>query len=104
MILSGTRASLNHPLMSGPGTRWGYGPSIDWLGLREEIFEPLGMRDTFFEGSEDKQGRLAAVRICGADGTLGPIEVSPPAKPDPYPNMRSRGCFRTRCAASLSGR
>ncbi|MEM1299667.1 MAG: serine hydrolase domain-containing protein, partial [Pseudomonadota bacterium] len=31
-ILSGTKPGLNYPLMTDPGTRWGYGPSIDWLG------------------------------------------------------------------------
>lgn len=55
-ILSGLKNSLNYPLTSDPGTRWGYGPSTDWLGqmieaadgrridvfCQEEIFEPLG--------------------------------------------------------------
>jgi len=97
-ILSGTRESLNYPMMTDPGARWGYGPSIDWLGLavqkvdgrsivqfcQDEIFDPLGMPDTFFEVPEDKEGRLAAVRIRGADGNFAPIEVSPPAKPEVY--------------------
>ena len=62
-ILSGTKAALSYPLMFDPGERWGYGPSIDWLGqaveavdgrridqfCQEEIFDPLGMGDTAFE-------------------------------------------------------
>jgi methyl acetate hydrolase len=32
-ILAGTKASMFYPMMTDPGTRWGYGPSIDWLGL-----------------------------------------------------------------------
>ena len=58
-ILSGLKASLFYPMLTDPGTRWGYGIGIDWLGqaveavdgrridafCREEIFEPLGMAD-----------------------------------------------------------
>ena len=54
-ILSGLKMAMFYPMMTDPGTRWGYGPGIDWLGLmvekidgrridqfcREEIFEPL---------------------------------------------------------------
>ena len=60
------------PLAFDPGTRWRYGTSADILGavieaatgkrfsdfLREEIFEPLGMKDTAFWVPEDKQDRL----------------------------------------------
>lgn len=97
-ILSGLRASMFYPLMTDPGTRWGYGPSIDWLGLavakvdgrpitkfcQEEIFDPLGMTSTYFEVPDSEQHRLAAVRIRGADGHFAPIEIAPPAKPEVY--------------------
>ena len=60
------------PLAFDPGTRWRYGTSADILGavietasgkrfgdfLREEIFEPLGMKDTAFWVPEEKQDRL----------------------------------------------
>ena len=60
------------PLAFDPGTRWRYGTSADILGavieaasgkrfgdfLREEIFEPLGMKDTAFGVPEEKQDRL----------------------------------------------
>ena len=60
------------PLAFDPGTRWRYGTSADILGavieaatgrrfsdfLREEIFDPLGMKDTAFWVPEDKQDRL----------------------------------------------
>jgi CubicO group peptidase (beta-lactamase class C family) len=63
------------PLLFNPGERWNYGLSIDVLGylveivsgkpldqfLKERIFEPLGMRDTFFYVPENKQDRLATV-------------------------------------------
>jgi len=96
-ILSGLKVSLNYPLTFDPGTRWGYGPSIDWLGqaveavdgrridafCQEEIFEPLGMDSTAFEpdGLED---RLADVFIRGEDGTFGPMELAPPPNPEVY--------------------
>ncbi len=61
------------PLLFNPGERWNYGLNIDVLGylieiisgkpldqfLKERIFEPLGMRDTFFYVPEEKVDRLA---------------------------------------------
>ena len=96
-VLSGLKASLSYPLMTDPGTRWGYGPSIDWLGqvveavdgrridqfVREEITDPLGMTDTAFE--PDALGdRLADVSIRGEDGNFAPFELAPPANPEVY--------------------
>ncbi len=94
-ILSGTRASMNYPLMYGPGTRWGYGPSIDWLGqvveavdgrridafCQAEIFDPLGMSSTSFE-PDAFADRLAAVRARGEDGLFGPFDLAPPPQPE----------------------
>ncbi|MEM6610119.1 MAG: serine hydrolase domain-containing protein [Pseudomonadota bacterium] len=96
-ILSGLQAGLMNPLMSDPGTRWGYGPSIDWLGqvveaidgrsidnfCHEEIFDPLGMSDTAFE-PDGLVDRLADVSIRGEDGKFGPFELAPPPKPEVY--------------------
>ena len=96
-ILSGLRAGLMYPLMTDPGTRWGYGPSIDWLGqvveavdgrsivafCQDEIFEPLGMTDTAFE-PDALTDRLADVSIRGEDGTFGPFEIAPPPQPEVY--------------------
>lgn len=58
-----------------PGDSWRYGTSADVLGaviecvsgkrfgdfLREELFEPLGMKDTAFYVPEEKRDRLACV-------------------------------------------
>jgi CubicO group peptidase (beta-lactamase class C family) len=63
------------PLLFNPGEKWNYGLSVDVLGylveivsgkpldrfLKERIFDPLGMQDTFFFVPEDKQDRLATV-------------------------------------------
>lgn len=97
-ILSGSRSSLNYPLLFDSGTRWDYGIGIDWLGqvvekvdgrgidrfCREEIFQPLGMKDTRFEADPDIQPRLATVRMRGENGPFADFELAPPAKPDFY--------------------
>ncbi|WP_299630224.1 serine hydrolase domain-containing protein [uncultured Roseobacter sp.] len=96
-ILSGLKAGLKYPLMTDPGTRWGYGPSIDWLGqivekvdgrridafCQAEIFDPLGMSSTAFE-SDGMEDRLADVSIRDENGSFGPFEIAPPAKPEVY--------------------
>jgi CubicO group peptidase (beta-lactamase class C family) len=62
------------PLLFNPGDRWEYSLGIDALGylvevlsgkpldefFRTRIFEPLGMKDTYFYPPEDKLKRLAA--------------------------------------------
>ena len=96
-ILSGLISSMNYPLTSDPGTRWGYGPSTDWLGrvveavdgrridafCREEIFQPLGMASTAFEAA-GLESRMADVSIRGEEGTFGPFEIAPPSQPEFY--------------------
>jgi len=61
------------PLLFSPGTRWEYSLSVDVLGrlvevlsgmpldqfFRTRIFEPLGMKDTYFYPPESKLDRLA---------------------------------------------
>lgn len=94
--LSGLKAALNYPLTSDPGSRWGYGLAVDWLGrmveaadgrridafCREEIFEPLGMVDTVFE-PDALSDRLAEVRMRDGEG-FRPTRLSPPAQPEVY--------------------
>ncbi|MFV0475326.1 MAG: serine hydrolase domain-containing protein [Pikeienuella sp.] len=67
------RALAALPLVFQPGARWEYSVGIDVLGrvievisgktledwLREEMFEPLGMKDTGFRVSDDQVDRLA---------------------------------------------
>jgi len=62
----------SQPLMHQPGERFTYGLSVDVLGrlievlsgqpldqyLRARVFEPLGMRDTYFYLPTDRQSRL----------------------------------------------
>ena len=97
-ILSGLREGLDYPLLFDPGTRWDYGIGIDWLGqvvekvdgrsidrfCRDEILQPLGMKDTRFEAEADIAPRLASVRMRGEDGRFADFELAPPAKPAFY--------------------
>ena len=67
-----------------PGTSWHYGTSADVLGavvekvsgirfgefLEKEIFEPLGMHDTGFYVTPDKQERLVKTYAQGEKGKL----------------------------------
>jgi methyl acetate hydrolase len=85
-----------YPLMTDPGTRWGYGVSIDWLGLvvekisgqgimeflKENLLIPLGMKDTEAALRDDMQPRLASLALRGADGEFGDFPLEPPATAD----------------------
>ncbi len=72
------------PLKFQPGSFWEYGTSADVLGaiveiasgksfrsfLRDEIFEPLEMKDTDFYVPEEKQKRLASSYYVSEQGKL----------------------------------
>ena len=72
------------PLMFDPGKRWHYGYSTDWVGklvetasglsleqyCRQNIFEPLGMKDTSFIIAADKFDRLVSRYQRHSDGSL----------------------------------
>jgi CubicO group peptidase (beta-lactamase class C family) len=63
------------PLMHQPGEKWTYGLNTDLLGylvevvsgmsldefFRKKIFEPLGMKDTYFYLQKEKRNRLATL-------------------------------------------
>ncbi len=75
------------PLLFSPGTQWSYGSGLDVAGrvievasgrtldrfLEEEIFGPLGMRDTGFRIRPGTRDRLATVYAPEADGELRPL-------------------------------
>jgi methyl acetate hydrolase len=95
-ITTCTNAALTTPLLFDPGDRWEYGISIDWAGkmveavsgqrldryFQENIFSPLGMKDTSFKISPSQRARLATVHQRGADGALTPIEFELPQEPE----------------------
>jgi CubicO group peptidase (beta-lactamase class C family) len=72
------------PLAFEPGTQWQYGYSHDILGalievlsgkslgqfLKDEIFDPLEMKDTFFKIPEEKKERLCSLYNRSENGEL----------------------------------
>lgn len=72
-LLAGKEMIVNAPIAFEPGTHWEYGIGTDWLGVIVEevsgltlaeyfdknIFDPLQMKDSFYEIPEDKIERVA---------------------------------------------
>jgi methyl acetate hydrolase len=95
-IISCRNAALDLPLSFDPGERWDYGIGIDWAGkaverasgqrlgdyLAENLFGPIGMRDTGFKLTPDRCARLAGMHARGGDGTLTPIDFELPQEPE----------------------
>lgn len=92
-----SKALAKVPMAFDPGTHWQYGLSHDVLGalieevsgkkfgefLKDEIFEPLGMKDTFFRISEDKKDKLCSLYGRSEDGKLTKItEMDGDFQPD----------------------
>ena len=87
------------PLMNQPGEKFTYGLSVDMLGYLVElwsgepldvyfskhIFQPLGMKDTYFYLPKEKQGRLAAVYNETKEGKIEKIAEGAGLNPN-YPN------------------
>lgn len=97
-ILSGLKKSLNYPLAFDPGTKWGYGTSIDWLGqvveavsgkridafCREFLLEPLGMTGTMFECAGECRERIVTAHMHDETGKLVPTGLEAPPEPEVY--------------------
>lgn len=72
------------PLLFQPGSEWRYGSSTDFVAilvekmsgmtidrfLRERIFQPLGMRDTYYNVPKEKVNRVAAVYRPDSSGKI----------------------------------
>ena len=100
-------AAFTAPLEFDPGERWEYGISMDWVGklveavadqslevyFRENIFAPLGMKDSgFLIGSAQKK-RVATLHNRRADGGLDPAPFEMPQRPEFF--MGGGGAFST---------
>ncbi|MBV9015931.1 MAG: beta-lactamase family protein [Alphaproteobacteria bacterium] len=95
-IISCQNAALNLPLAFDPGERWDYGINIDWVGkaverasgqtlgdyFAENLFGPIGMKDTGFMLTPDRRARLVTMHARGPDGNLAPIEFELPQEPE----------------------
>jgi methyl acetate hydrolase len=89
--LTGKLATLGAPLVFDPGARWEYGINIDWVGeaveqasgrsledyLQARIFQPLGMQDTGFLLTPEREARVARLHRRHPDGSLTPIPPEP---------------------------
>jgi len=83
-LMENIERSANRPLAFQPGDRWQYGSSTDFVAalvekisgktidefVRERIFEPLGIRDTYYNVPQDKVNRVAAVYRPDKDGKI----------------------------------
>jgi CubicO group peptidase (beta-lactamase class C family) len=93
------------PLMHQPGEKWTYGLNSDLLGclvevisgltlndfFRTKIFEPLGMKDTYFQVPAEKASRLVTLYREDSTGKLVKPEskmLNGPVGPD-YPLQNS---------------
>ncbi len=89
-LLEAASAIASCPLVHQPGTHWRYSVATDLLGavvevvsgqsldafLKERIFDPLGMTDTFFTVPEERRERLAVCYTPGENG-LDPAPDTP---------------------------
>ncbi len=93
------KALAKLPLKNHPGEKWLYGLNTDVLGylievlsgmtfdefLRQRIFKPLGMNDTYFYLPKEKQSRLVKLYEVKNNSLTKPKEVYDRVNPD-YPN------------------
>jgi CubicO group peptidase (beta-lactamase class C family) len=89
-------AALTTPLLFDPGDRWDYGINIDWAGkmveaasgqkldayFQQNIFGPLGMKDTGFKLSAAQKARASAVHQRDDTGRQAAIEFGLPENPE----------------------
>ena len=83
-LLDRMKALAKLPLNFQPGEKWQYGLNSDLLGclievisgmnledfFRKNIFDPLGMKDTYFNVPAEKAGRMASVYTEDASGNI----------------------------------
>src|SRR5688572_300241 len=96
-IISCQSAALGTPLLFDPGERWDYGINIDFVGkaveaaggkklsalLKENLLEPLGMKDTAFKITPSMRQRLAKIHQRGDDDKLTPLmDLEIPQEPE----------------------
>ena len=94
-IISCANAALNVPLIFDPGEKWEYGVSIDFAGkaveavtgqklgryMKENIFDPLGMKDTAFKIGDEQRKRLAKIHARTPDGLVA-TDTEIPQEPE----------------------
>jgi len=95
-IISCENKALTMPLTFDPGDKWDYGINIDFIGkaveavsgqklgdyFQENLFEPLGMKDTAFKLTDERRTRLVGMHARQADGSLQPMPFEIPQEPE----------------------
>ncbi len=95
-VINCQNLALTTPLLFDPGEKWNYGINIDWVGkavekvsgqnledyFRDNIFAPLGMRDTAFKLGTGQRARLAGMHARQPDGSLQQMEFELPQEPE----------------------
>jgi methyl acetate hydrolase len=95
-IFTCRNAALLLPLAFDPGERWEYGINIDWAGkavertsgkmlgayCAEQLFEPIGMRDTGFQLTPERRARCVGLHARDDRGALSPIDNPLPEQPE----------------------
>jgi CubicO group peptidase (beta-lactamase class C family) len=106
-ITSLQNKAFDAPLEFDPGDRWQYGIGMDWVGkiieqvtnqslevyFRENIFQPLGMKDSGFLIGTGQRRRVATFAARQADGSLKPEPFEMPQRPEFF--MGGGGAFST---------
>ena len=83
-LLEAVERAAGSPLAFQPGERWQYGSSTDFVAIlvekmsgmtidefvRTRIFQPLGMRDTFYNVPREKVAKVAAIYRPDKDGKI----------------------------------
>jgi CubicO group peptidase (beta-lactamase class C family) len=95
-VISCENLALTTPLLFDPGDKWDYGINIDFVGkavekasgqklgdyFAENLFAPLGMKDTGFKLRPDQRTRLVGMSARQTDGKLEPMPFEIPQEPE----------------------
>jgi methyl acetate hydrolase len=94
-VISCANVALTTPLTFDPGDRWHYGIGIDWVGkaveavsgqrlgsyMKENVLDPLGMKDTAFKIGEAQRKRLAKIHARTPEGLVS-TDTEIPQEPE----------------------
>ncbi|MFZ0602458.1 MAG: serine hydrolase domain-containing protein [Roseiarcus sp.] len=94
-IISCANAALTVPLLFDPGEKWDYGVGIDFAGkavekvtgqklgryMKENIFDPLAMKDTAFKIGDEQRKRLAKIHARTPEGFVA-TDTEIPQEPE----------------------
>jgi CubicO group peptidase (beta-lactamase class C family) len=97
-LLEAVERAAGSPLAFQPGERWQYGSSTDFVAIlvekmsgmtidefvRTRIFQPLGMRDTFYNVPREKVNKVAAIYRPDKDGKIALLRKPEYREPTTY--------------------